>query len=373
MICHMQSVSTKAVRCVMQSDWQVLSRDFLMEHAARGDRRAAQIVRELLLSQRPGEVSEIGAMRVVVGVCTAKRPRMLSRCLDSIAAQIVAPGVEVHVVVVDNESAPNNRSIAKAFGSRCPFPVHYIHEPRRGIPQARNAILQKGLDLGADWVAMTDDDCWVSPAWLTGLLEAAARHHADVVYGRREFLFPLPLPFWALPEPVNQVVEGQALPFAATHNVLMAGWLINRCANGGLSFNERLAHGEDTDFFYRAAKRGARIVYSHEPVVIETVSQERATLAYQTRRAYHYAASRCYFHRRHKGFGHATKTLVARWLLQVPVACLRLASAPFVWPISDLVFRSFVVKGMARLAGAIGCAAGLLGFDGNPYRTPDGY
>jgi hypothetical protein len=65
--------------------------------------------------------------------------------------------------------------------------------------------------------------------------------------------------------------------------------------------------------------------------------------------------------------------LAARWLFQTPVAVLRLASAPLVWPFSRFIFRQLVMKGSARLAGAAGAAAGLLGFDGNPYRTIDGH
>jgi succinoglycan biosynthesis protein ExoM len=347
-----------------------------MEHAARGDPRAAEIIRELLLSEQLADEQEVGpTKRAVIGVCTAMRPRMLTHCLDAIAAQIVPPRLEVHVVVVDNEAAANNRRLVHAFGARCPFPVHYVHEARRGIPQARNAILEQARALGADWIAMTDDDCWVSPAWLKGLLEAAAQFKADVVYGRREFLFPLPTR-WALPEAENHV-EGEHLPFAATHNALMAGWLIHDAdrhrACAGLTFDERLAHGEDTDFFHRAAKHGARIVYARKPVVFETVSPERATLGYQTRRAYHYAASRSHFHRRHRGLRCATEKLAVRWIFQVPLAMLRLASAPLVLPFSDIVFRELVMKGTARLAGAAGAAAGLVGFDGNPYRTINGY
>jgi hypothetical protein len=179
-----------------------------------------------------------------------------------------------------------------------------------------------------------------------------------------------------LPES-DKYVEGELLPFAATHNALMAGWLIHdgdrHHARAGLSFDERLAHGEDTDFFHRAAKHGARIVYSRDPVVFETVSQQRATLGYQTRRAYHYAASRSYFHRRHKGLRRATQKLAARWIFQVPLAALRLASAPLVLPFSDIYFRELVIKGAMRLAGAVGAAAGLAGIDGNPYRTINGY
>jgi succinoglycan biosynthesis protein ExoM len=297
---------------------------------------------------------------------------MLAHCLGAIAAQIVPAGVEVHVVIVDNEPAPNSRRIVRAFRPQVPFPLHYVHEPRRGISRARNAVLRQARRLDADWLAMTDDDCWVSPAWLVGLLEAARRYDADVVYGRRELLFPAGSAFWAFPERASQV-EGQTLPYAATHNVLMAAWLVRRRDRETLEFDERLAHGEDTDFFHRAAQRGARIVYARDPVVFETVSPERATLVYQTRRAYYYAASRSYFHRRHKGLQRATEKVAARWLFQAPLACLRLAAAPLVWPVSRPAFRELVVKGAARLAGAVGAAAGLMGFDGDPYRTIDGY
>ena len=357
----------------MRYDWEAVSRDFLMEHAARGDPRAAEILRGLLLSRRPSEERVDGAVcRVVVGVCTAMRPRMLAHCLDAIGAQIVPAGLEVHVVVVDNEAEPSSQKRVQAFGARCPFPVHYIHEPRRGIPQARNAVLDTCRQLAADWIAFTDDDCWASPLWIESLLEAASRHNADVIYGRREFVFPQPSPFWAAPVPQGTYTEGQRLPYAGTHNVLLAGRLIHHDTAAGMRFDEALAHGEDTDFFHRAARGGARIVYSHAPVVYETVSPERATLIYQARRAYHYAASRSRFHRRYKGLSGAVQKLMGRWLFQAPVAVARLITAPFVWPFSKLAFKGQVLKGAARLAGAAGAAAGLLGFEGNPYRTIDG-
>jgi succinoglycan biosynthesis protein ExoM len=315
-----------------------------------------------------------GACRAAIAICTAKRPKMLRQCLESVGGQIVPDGVGLDIVVVDNECAANNQQLVQDFSAGCRFPVHYIHEPRRGIPQARNAALEQSRQLGVDWLAFTDDDCWVSPTWLASLLDAAARHKADVIYGRREFLFPTPLPFWAMRAEQGTCAEGEKLPYAATHNVLLAARLIDGSAGGArLRFDERLAHGEDTDFFHRAAQQGARIVYSAEPLVLEVVSPDRATLHYQTRRAYHYAASRSYFHRRYKGAVRAAMKLAVRCTFQAPVAVVRLMVAPFAWPFSEDLFRGLVTKGVARLAGAAGAAAGLLGFDGNPYRRIDGY
>jgi succinoglycan biosynthesis protein ExoM len=298
---------------------------------------------------------------------------MLLDCLHAIAAQSVPAGVEGHVIVVDNEPAPISELLVRRLAADCPFSVHYVHEPRRGIPQARNAVLERCRSLDVDWIAFTDDDCQVGREWLAKLLEAAIRHQADVIYGRREFVFPGSSRFWCAPGDTGSYKEGQVLPFAATHNVLFAASLIAAGGDGGLAFDERLAHGEDTDFFHRVACGGARIVYSHAPVVFETVSPERATLGYQARRAYHYAASRSYFHRRYRGLRPAAKKLAARWVFQAPTAVARLLAAPLVWAFSAPASRELVIKGTARLAGALGAVAGLLGRDGNPYRTTDGY
>jgi succinoglycan biosynthesis protein ExoM len=348
----------------------------LMERAARGDRDAAQILRGvslLRLSRRADEFPGVAApgvgVRTAICVCTAMRPRLLRHCLESIGLQLVPKGADVDVVVVDNDADRNNYDLVKDFSTRCTFPVHYVHEPRSGVPQARNAALEKCRNIGADWIAFTNDDCWASPAWLACLLDAARRHRADIVCGRRDFLFPLPRPVWAM----RAEDEAERFDCPSMHNVLLAAWLIGRAAQPGMAFDERLAHSEDTDFFYRAVRHGARVVYSAEPVVFETVSSERATLGYQTWRAYHDAARRSYFHRRYLGITRTGAKLGGRFLFQVPTALMRLTLAPLTWPFSQDAFRDLVTKGAARLAGAAGATAGLLGFCGNPYQSVKGY
>jgi len=350
------------------------TRLLLADLAANGEARAAQVLASLPANPATSEHAPnatAGSCRIAVAVCTAKRPGMLRLCVQSLIAQIVAPQIAVDIVVVDNEGEPNNAALVQELSAGSRFPLHYVHEPRRGISQARNAALEKCRSLAVDWIAFTDDDCWASPTWLMNLLDAAHRHEADVVYGRREFLFPAPLPFWAMRAEQGTHAEGEQLPYAATHNVLASARLLDGDAR--MRFDERLTHGEDTDFFHRAAKQGARIVYSADPLVVEMVSADRATLHYQTRRAYYYAASRSNFHRRYKGVRKAAVKLAVRCTFQAPLAVVRLAAAPFVWPFSEDTFRDLVSKGIARLAGAAGAAAGLLGFHGNPYRRIDGF
>src|SRR5262245_18908423 len=111
---------------------------------------------------------------VAIGVCTAGRPQMLTACLSSIARQRLPERCpepwQLHLVVVDNEPEPNNQQLVEEFAASCPFPVRYVHEPRRGIPQARNAVLDAFEDR-SDWIAFTDDDCRPDPDWIAALLE----------------------------------------------------------------------------------------------------------------------------------------------------------------------------------------------------------
>jgi len=364
-----------ARQVMLRSVGQYVDRRYSAKRVTQADRKAAEI-----LSLPSGASSDeqrpdiaFGSCRIAMAVCTAKRPRMLHYCLESLGSQIVRSKTTVYVVVVDNEAEPNNQAFVQEFSRRCRFPVHYLHEPRRGIPQARNAALRKCQDLGVDWIAFTDDDCWVSPTWLASLLDAAARYKADVIYGRREFVFPGPLPFWAMRPEQGVYAEGQELAYAGTHNVLLTARLLGQGGHAGMCFDERLMHGEDTDFFHRAALRGSRIVYSAEPLVLETVLPDRATLSYQTRRAYHYAASRSFFHRRYKGAASAAIKLGARVAFQAPTAVARLAAAPFAWPFSEDAFRDLTTKGTARLAGTVGATMGLFGLVGNPYLHIDGH
>jgi hypothetical protein len=194
-----------------------------------------------------------------------------------------------------------------------------------------------------------------------------------MVYGRREWALPDPLPFWFRKPGPMPYAEGQPIRHAATHNVLMAGELAGMRLEGrsaGLRFDERLAHGEDTEFFWRAQSEwGANIVYGAKAVVVETIPPHRATLRYQLTRTFYQATNRTFFHCKHHGFNLALARVLVRLVWQVPVALVRLTTAPLLWPFSAKAFKRAVQKGLRRLAGAAGAFLGIAGFNGNPYRN----
>lgn len=61
--------------------------------------------------------------KVVIAVCTARRPKMLGACLATLARQSVPDGFSVTVAVIDNEPEPNNQAAIEDFAMTCPFAV----------------------------------------------------------------------------------------------------------------------------------------------------------------------------------------------------------------------------------------------------------
>jgi succinoglycan biosynthesis protein ExoM len=209
---------------------------------------------------------------ITIGACTCRRPQMLRRCLTAIAKLTQPEGADLSIIVVDNESEPNNRPIVEEFAGAV-----YAHEPLRGISHARN------------------DDAEPAEYWLDQLLEVQREADADVVRGRTVYTYPDPLPRWILkPNRLKRRAVEESWPAKPVHvganNVLFSAQLVRRDGLG-LRFDPRFnaIGGEDTDFFTRAWERGAYIVASDLPVVFEEMTPERCTYWRQIRRQMQYA------------------------------------------------------------------------------------
>jgi succinoglycan biosynthesis protein ExoM len=208
---------------------------------------------------------------VVVGLCTCRRPKMLQACLDSLATQILPEDCLVHIVVVDNEEQPNARPIVERFALYCPIPVHYVHEPRRGIATARNASVDKAVALGADWIAVLDDDETAERNWIAELMSPKFRD-VPVLAGQRNFVYTSEPSFWEKPR--REKPSGE-MNNASTCNVRFSTALID----AGLRFDEsfNLMGGEDRHFFAQAYAAGFRIERNTRAITYETSHPERTT------------------------------------------------------------------------------------------------
>jgi len=186
---------------------------------------------------------------------------------------------------VDNEAEPNNRAAVEAQAERFPFPLAYEHEPRRGIPFARNRVLDHALAMNAEWIAFIDDDEIAEPDWLSQLVSATGRYGCDVVQGQVYQFIDEDGPSKATGK--RSAPEGTVRQSAATDNVLINIRLV-RESGLNLRFDEKLAlsGGSDMVFSRRAQELGAKIIYSPAPVVYERLTADRLTARAIARRAF---------------------------------------------------------------------------------------
>ncbi|MDP8961820.1 MAG: glycosyltransferase, partial [Actinomycetota bacterium] len=121
---------------------------------------------------------------VAICVATYQRPRGLHALLRSLDDLTFSSGrgVDVRVVVVDNSSAGNAAAIKRDLQEELRWRLEVLHEPRRGIPFARNAAVRYALS-EAHYLAFVDDDEIVSRDWLDRLLDGLERYRADVATG----------------------------------------------------------------------------------------------------------------------------------------------------------------------------------------------
>lgn len=312
----------------------------------------------------PATTEEAQPPRLLIGVPTCHRPRMLARCLESLLQLEQPAALRVEVLVVDNDPRGSARAVVEACaGGRV---LHYVVEPQRGLSSVRNRILNESRRLGATWLAGIDDDEFALRGWLVALWEAQQRHGADVVCG-----------------PVLRVVWGGTIKPAAIQAAGAAhpeGHVPRRVASGNallrldalgvppLDFDARLdlSGGEDHDFFERLRARGARFAWAAQAAVVEWIPPERQGIRYPLARHFSDGVSAVVRARYSRPAWRVWLHYGVKALGKLGGAVLALLGLPF-GP------RRALMGAAVRVSNALGCLAGLLGARAERYRRTDGF
>jgi glycosyltransferase involved in cell wall biosynthesis len=123
------------------------------------------------------------AVKLSVIVCTRNRAQAIAPCLDSLAASLaLAQPVDAEIVVVDNASDDATADVVRAWAATCDFPVNLVHEPRRGVCNARNSAIHAARGELLIW---TDDDCRLDESYVRNALRYDAQDAAPVLRGGR--------------------------------------------------------------------------------------------------------------------------------------------------------------------------------------------
>jgi succinoglycan biosynthesis protein ExoM len=315
-----------------------------------------------------GGSSRANPVRIVACVCTKDRPEIFRRCLDSLRGQIVPKSLlELHLIVVDNSLEAGERA-SVARHRMDAEPIIYVHEPKPGIPNARNAALNAALPLSPDWIAFIDDDEIAPAEWIARLYALAVHFKADVAAGKVvHFLTAaeaqLASENW---EPPIRFGEARVEPTCATSNVIFRGSLVNGIS--GLRFDESMRHGgSDTEFFMRARQRGARIVCVADAHVFEVYPAERTTMKYECMRAFRVGTTTNYRYRKNYGRVRGVLFLMERIVAKLTAAFASALVGIFVYPFARTQGRRRLRRGFRNAATAFGFLGPVLGIKPGQY------
>ncbi|MEP5614126.1 MAG: glycosyltransferase family 2 protein [Cyclobacteriaceae bacterium] len=217
---------------------------------------------------------------ISIGLGTRDRPKMLEQVLESLTVLNLPEAMDVELIVCDNGSSSDTITLVEKIEKQLSFKATLLKEEQQGITYMRNRILRAALDNGAAFLAFIDDDEVVNENWLKKLIEAKIQFAADVVQGHVEQHFP-EVPHLDLLKKFFpgsfETNTGDQLKDAYTNNVLFDLTLVRQ---HGLKFNERfnLTGGSDSFFFSQLQEKGARIVFTREAIVTETIPVSRANL-----------------------------------------------------------------------------------------------
>ncbi len=217
-------------------------------------------------------------MKVSVCVNTYKRPHIFDT-LMSVSQQELPKGVDLEIVVSDNDADGEGWAHVERFVKQTDFPVNYKVVPEKNIAIARNSAVERAT---GDWVLFVDDDEWAEKDWIATLLEYAARYSADLVQGYAISTFEKGAEEWiAKADPLSKRwgPAGKQLRFASTCNLLVRASLLKATP---APFDPRFGKmgNDDAEMSYRLFKAGAKIVVCDQAPVYEVVPANRSNVAY---------------------------------------------------------------------------------------------
>ena len=228
---------------------------------------------------------------LTVAICTFKRNGPLELLLSKLAilGETDRDRYALGIAVTDDSADRQAETLVASFADRFERGVEYRHSGKRNISIARNLVLETAAATGADWIAMTDDDCEPSDQWLTELLRVQRDTDADIVTGPLIRRAPADAPRWLQTQPflavtAFQAETGQEMALAFTNNSMIPTRLIRDERRFRFDPEFGRIGGEDMVFYRAVAKAGYRIVFAREAQVFENEEPERLTISYQLRR-----------------------------------------------------------------------------------------
>ncbi|QQG44338.1 MAG: glycosyltransferase [Candidatus Roizmanbacteria bacterium] len=191
---------------------------------------------------------------ITISIITRNRDQSLKRCLISLCQRTIHPK---EVLIIDNDSKDNTKKVVNYFSNL--LPIRYIHEPKIGIPFARNRALKEAK---GEILAFIDDDCEATPNWIEEILkahkkypQAAAIQGKNIVKPKNIFTY---LHYELYKLWINQNKKKDKLFVLDTKNVSFKLKVIKQAK---VKFDPGFSRCSDVDFGKQILFKGLDIVY----------------------------------------------------------------------------------------------------------------
>lgn len=298
--------------------------------------------------------------KVTIGACTFRRQDGLRDLLASIAKLRCDADVSIDIVIVDNDETPSAKELVQSLAPDLPWPCRYIHEPRPGIPQARNRILEECL--GSDFLLFVDDDETVDPELLNEHLRIQKQTGAQFVQGPCIMTVPDTSDAWWLDTAFfKQKTFADAAPRyeSWTNNVLIEMQFVER---NNVRFDDmlRYAGGSDTLFFQDIVRAGGKGAFAAKAIVYEVQTKSRLNWRWALNRQYRYGVTRANTQLLRKSKPQALIWCFFRSFVMIVAGFLLTLTALYKGKIG-------LANGAALIARGWGLATGAFGFRADEY------
>jgi glycosyltransferase involved in cell wall biosynthesis len=206
---------------------------------------------------------------ISVIVCTYNRARRLEQTLKSLQEMAVPVGLPWELIIVDNNSSDNTKEIVDGFINKPDLNAKYITERHQGLSYARNIGIQES---SGNIIAFTDDDCIVDRHWIASISRGFESGESIAGIGGRVELYN------KMDRPVSVRTYREKMIFSSIDrlfnliigcNMAFARHVFDEVGMFDTDFGvgTSFVSAEDSDFLYRAYKKGLKIIYSPDILV----------------------------------------------------------------------------------------------------------
>jgi succinoglycan biosynthesis protein ExoM len=236
---------------------------------------------------------------IAVCIPTYKRPLMLQKLILSIKDCIIDELLikNLSVIVIDNDVEKTAASIVLSLGSDVEekFKLCYFNYPIKGLSNVRNELLRKSFELAPDFIVFVDDDEYVTPRWLNELIKTIVNNNADAargpVFAVNSAVVPKYISCWF--EARENYPDNTQLFSLVTNNLILRYSSLQKY---DVWFDRRFnfSGSEDSYFGIQILQKGAKICWSGNAKVYETIPESRASIKWLLKRTYRSASTFSY-------------------------------------------------------------------------------